>query len=119
MGVDFASKGIKMFSKILYPTDFSDVAKRALDYIKKLKASGSEEVSVLHVIEEMSDLAAAELCDPVGPEESGIPAPSTPEFCDPYALEREAIIRRSYKRDIEDRGERGHLRDSDRISREK
>jgi nucleotide-binding universal stress UspA family protein len=39
-----------MFKKILYPTDFSDVAVKALDYIKHLKEAGSQEVVVLHVI---------------------------------------------------------------------
>ena len=41
-----------MFEKILYPTDFSDVSKKALDYIKKLKDAGAKEVVVLHVIDE-------------------------------------------------------------------
>jgi len=41
-----------MFEKILYPTDFSDVAEKALDYIKRLKDSGAREVVVLHVIDE-------------------------------------------------------------------
>ena len=41
-----------MFEKILYPTDFSDVAVKALQYIKRLKASGAKEVIVLHVIDE-------------------------------------------------------------------
>jgi len=41
-----------MFEKILYPTDFSDVAEKALTYIKKLKDSGAREVVVLHVIDE-------------------------------------------------------------------
>ena len=41
-----------MFKKILYPTDFSDVSKKALDYIKQLKESGTKEVVVLHVIDE-------------------------------------------------------------------
>lgn len=39
-----------MFKKILYPTDFSDVSQKALDYIKQLKETGSVEVVVLHVI---------------------------------------------------------------------
>ena len=39
-----------MFGKILYPTDFSDVSLKALDYIKQLKEAGSKEVIVLHVI---------------------------------------------------------------------
>ncbi|WP_319524481.1 universal stress protein [uncultured Desulfosarcina sp.] len=39
-----------MFGKILYPTDFSDVATKALDYIKQLKEAGSQEVVILHVI---------------------------------------------------------------------
>ena len=39
-----------MFKKILYPTDFSDVAAKALDYIKQLKEAGSQEEVILHVI---------------------------------------------------------------------
>ncbi|MGD9302363.1 MAG: universal stress protein [Desulfobacterales bacterium] len=39
-----------MFEKILYPTDFSDVAVKALDYIKQLREAGSQEVVILHVI---------------------------------------------------------------------
>jgi nucleotide-binding universal stress UspA family protein len=41
-----------MFKKILYPTDFSDVSKKAIDYIKQLREGGSEKVIVLHVINE-------------------------------------------------------------------
>lgn len=41
-----------MFEKILYPTDFSDVAKKALQYVKRLKEAGSQEVVVLHVIDQ-------------------------------------------------------------------
>ncbi len=39
-----------MFKNILYPTDFSDVAAKALDYIKQLKEAGAQEVTILHVI---------------------------------------------------------------------
>ena len=39
-----------MFKKILYPTDFSDVSKKAIDYIKQLREGGAEAVIVLHVI---------------------------------------------------------------------
>ena len=39
-----------MFKKILYPTDFSEVAVKALEYIKQLKEAGSQEVVVLNVI---------------------------------------------------------------------
>lgn len=39
-----------MFEKILYPTDFSDVSKKAIDYIKQLRERGAEMVIVLHVI---------------------------------------------------------------------
>jgi nucleotide-binding universal stress UspA family protein len=39
-----------MYKKILYPTDFSDVAAKALGYIKQLKEAGSQEVVLLHVI---------------------------------------------------------------------
>ena len=41
-----------MFKTLLYPTDFSDVSKKALDYIRQLKEGGSETVIVLHVIDE-------------------------------------------------------------------
>ncbi len=40
-----------MFRKILYPTDFSDCATKALEYVKKLKDAGTEEVVVMHVID--------------------------------------------------------------------
>ena len=40
-----------MFEKILYPTDFSEVSKKALDYIKTLKDAGAKEVIVLHIID--------------------------------------------------------------------
>jgi len=41
-----------MFEKILFPTDFSDVATKALQYVKRLKEAGSNEVIVLHVIDQ-------------------------------------------------------------------
>ena len=41
-----------MFEKILYPTDFSDVSKKALDYLAQLKGAGTKEIVVLHVIDE-------------------------------------------------------------------
>jgi nucleotide-binding universal stress UspA family protein len=47
-----------MFERILYPTDFSDVAAKALTYIKKLKDSGVREVLVLHVLDERGYEAA-------------------------------------------------------------
>ncbi len=40
-----------MFKKILYPTDFSDVAHSALDFIIRLKDAGAKEVVILHVID--------------------------------------------------------------------
>lgn len=40
-----------MFSKILYPTDFSDSAQNALEYVKKLKDAGTKDVIVVHVFE--------------------------------------------------------------------
>jgi hypothetical protein len=33
-----------MFEKILYPTDFSDASKKALDYIKTLKDAVAKEI---------------------------------------------------------------------------
>jgi nucleotide-binding universal stress UspA family protein len=41
-----------MFEKILYPTDFSDVSKKSMDFIKQLKGAGTKEVVVFHVIDE-------------------------------------------------------------------
>jgi nucleotide-binding universal stress UspA family protein len=41
-----------MFAKVLFPTDFSDVSKKALQYITKLKGAGTREVIVLHVVDE-------------------------------------------------------------------
>ena len=41
-----------MFKKILYPTDFSDVSKKPLNYLKQLMDAGAKEVIVLHVIDE-------------------------------------------------------------------
>jgi nucleotide-binding universal stress UspA family protein len=45
-------KEVKMFEKILYPTDFSDVSKKALNYLVQLKDAGTKEIVVLHVIDE-------------------------------------------------------------------
>jgi nucleotide-binding universal stress UspA family protein len=41
-----------MFKKILFPTDFSDVSKKAVNYIKQLKGAGAQEIIILHVIDE-------------------------------------------------------------------
>ena len=41
-----------MFEKILYPTDFSDVSKKAMDYLVHLKDAGTKEIVLLHVIDE-------------------------------------------------------------------
>jgi len=41
-----------MFEKILYPTDFSDVSKKPLNYLKQLMDARAKEVIVLHVIDE-------------------------------------------------------------------
>ena len=41
-----------MFKKILFPTDFSDEAAKAMTYVKQLKGAGAQEVIVLHVIDE-------------------------------------------------------------------
>ena len=50
-----------MFEKILYPTDFSDVAVKALEYVKRLKASGAKEVLVLHVNDERGNESVARI----------------------------------------------------------
>lgn len=41
-----------MFTKILYPTDFSECAARAVPYIVKLKKAGAKEVVIVHVIDD-------------------------------------------------------------------
>ena len=41
-----------MFKKILFPTDFSDVSEKALDYIISLKKVGAETVVIIHVIDQ-------------------------------------------------------------------
>ena len=36
----------------MFPTDFSEFADKALEYIKELKEAGTEEVVILHIIEQ-------------------------------------------------------------------
>lgn len=43
-----------MFERVLYPTDFSDVSLKAVDYLKQLKDAGARHVTVLHVIDQLS-----------------------------------------------------------------
>jgi len=40
------------FRKILYPTDWSDCARKALDYVKQFRNAGVEEVVVAHIMDE-------------------------------------------------------------------
>jgi len=40
-----------MFTKILYPTDFSKNAEKAFEYVKKLQCTGNAEVVITHIIE--------------------------------------------------------------------
>lgn len=40
-----------MFRKILYPTDFSDTANKAILFLKQFKDTGTEEVIILHIID--------------------------------------------------------------------
>ena len=42
----------RLFSRILYPTDWSDCARKALDYVKQFKNAGVEEVVVAHIMDE-------------------------------------------------------------------
>ena len=39
-----------MFTKILYPTDFSDTAGKSLQYVKALRKAGAQKVVLLNVI---------------------------------------------------------------------
>jgi nucleotide-binding universal stress UspA family protein len=41
-----------MFKKVLFPTDFSNRSEKVIPYINKLQESGTEEVVVLHVVDE-------------------------------------------------------------------
>ncbi len=43
-----------MLGKILYPTDFSDVAAKAFEFVKQMRGCGVEEVVILHVIDQRS-----------------------------------------------------------------
>ena len=40
-----------VLKRVLYPTDFSEVSEKALDYVLLLKKAGAEEVVLLHVVE--------------------------------------------------------------------
>jgi len=52
-----------LFRKILYPTDFSDLAEVAKDYVKKLKEANAKEVIVLHVVHPL-EFSLPQLDDP-------------------------------------------------------
>ena len=52
-----------MFKTILFPTDFSDVSRKAVKYIKQLKGAGAQEVIVLHVIDEKELLVLSRVPD--------------------------------------------------------
>jgi nucleotide-binding universal stress UspA family protein len=52
MGTNRNKRRPEMFEKILFPTDFSDVARKALSFVKRLKEAGGEEVTLLHVIDQ-------------------------------------------------------------------
>ncbi len=58
-----------MFRKILYPTDFSASAEEALEYVKKLKEAGTEEVILLHVYDERDVDVQWEVEAQIHPEE--------------------------------------------------
>ena len=59
-----------MFRKILYPTDFSISAKKALEYVKKLKEAGTKEVVLLYVYDERDIDLHWEIEAQLHPEES-------------------------------------------------
>lgn len=45
----------KMFARVLFPTDFSEAAERALDYLGKIALETGCPLTVLHVIEDIKD----------------------------------------------------------------
>ncbi len=55
-----------MFSKVLYPTDFSEPSKKAIRYVKKLREAGTREIIILHVIDEYELSAMVEGCGWIG-----------------------------------------------------
>lgn len=48
-----------MYEKIFFPADFSEVSRKALEHIKKLKTLGADEVVVFHVIDDRTQLPLA------------------------------------------------------------
>lgn len=48
-----------LFQRILFPTAFSDISKKAADYVLRLKDAGAQEVIILHVIDMGAMLAPA------------------------------------------------------------
>ncbi len=50
-----------MFTKILYPTDFSKNAEKAFEYVKQLKCAGNAEVVITHIIEKRKILEYKQL----------------------------------------------------------
>ena len=65
-----------MFTKILYPTDFSDVSMKAVEYIKQLSKWEAKEILILHVIDNRALQAI----------ETSVPAHSK-AFCVPLACQ--------------------------------
>ena len=57
---------MRMFSKILYPTDFSEPSKKAIRYVKKLREGGTKEIVILHVIDEHELVMMIEGCGWLG-----------------------------------------------------
>jgi len=51
-----------MFEKVLHPTDFSDCSMRALKYVLGLKKAGTNELILLHVVDQRS----VRYCEAVG-----------------------------------------------------
>lgn len=59
-GVD-ALFGRKLFSRVLFPTDFSETAERAMDYLGKIALETGCRIMLLHVIETKSEDAEINL----------------------------------------------------------
>ncbi len=67
-----------LFKKILYPTDFSELAETAKSYVLKLREAGGEEVVLLHVVHPL-ELSLPQLDDPFALDVATIYA-HLPEF---------------------------------------
>ncbi len=81
---------MSLFERILYPTDFSELAEVARSYVLKLKEAGGEEIILLHVIHPL-ELSLPQLDDPFALDVATIYA-HLPEFEKQVLQQNEAML---------------------------